>query len=64
MSGEAQHAVLAGRLSRDQIADRLAEAADLMEAHGADRFRVRAYRRGAETLRGLSEDPVAIRAYY
>jgi len=49
-----------GRLSRDQIADRLAEAADLLEAHGADRFRVRAYRRGAEAVRLLAEDPAAV----
>lgn len=50
------------RLSRGQIADRLAEAADLLEAHGAGRFRVRAYRRGAEAVRHLSEDPSAILA--
>ncbi len=49
-----------GRLSRDQIADRLAEAADLLDAHGADRFRVRAYRRGAETVRNLAEEPARI----
>jgi len=51
-----------GRLSRDQIADRLAEAAELLEAQQADRFRIRAYGRGAETLRDLSEDPAAILA--
>jgi DNA polymerase (family 10) len=47
-------------LSRDQIADRLMEAAELLEGQGADRFRVRAYRMGAETVRGLKEDPAAI----
>jgi len=62
MSNVPAAAVRTGRLSRDQIADRLAEAADLLEAHGADRFRVRAYRRGAETVRGLTEDPAAILA--
>lgn len=51
-----------GRLARHQIADRLAEAADLLEAQGADRFRVRAYRRAAETVRALPEDPAAILA--
>lgn len=48
------------QLSRDQIADRLLEAAELLEAQGADRFRVRAYRMGAETVRGLDEDPAEI----
>ena len=47
-------------LSRDQIADRLMEAAELLEGQGADRFRVRAYRMGAETVRALKEDPAAI----
>lgn len=51
-----------GRLSRDQIADRLAEMADLLEAQGADRFRVRAYRQGAATVRTLNEDPALILA--
>lgn len=51
-----------GRLARDQIADRLTEAADLLEAQGADRFRVRAYRRAAETVRALPEEPGAILA--
>jgi len=53
---------LAGRLSRDQIADRLSEMADLLEAQGADRFRVRAYRQGAATVRTLDEDPAHILA--
>lgn len=48
------------QLSRDQIADRLMEAAELLEAQGADRFRVRAYRMGAETVRGLREDPAVL----
>ena len=52
----------AGRLSRDQIADRLDEAAQLLEAQKADRFRVRAYRNGAATVRGLAEDPAQILA--
>ena len=49
-----------GQISRDQIADRLLEAAQLLEAQGADRFRVRAYRRGADTIRALHEDPADI----
>ncbi|MDQ2089399.1 helix-hairpin-helix domain-containing protein [Marimonas arenosa] len=48
------------RISRDQIADRFLEAAELLESQGADRFRVRAYRQGAETMRGLGEDPARI----
>jgi hypothetical protein len=44
-------------LSREQIADRLEEAAELLEAQGANRFRVRAYRLAAETVRSLKEEP-------
>lgn len=51
-----------GLLSRGQIADRLVEAAELLEAQGADHFRVRAYRLGADTIRQLDEDPAAILA--
>lgn len=47
-------------LPKDQIADRLAEMADLLAAQGADRFRVRAYARGAETVRALQEEPAEI----
>jgi hypothetical protein len=36
--------------------------ADLLEAQAADRFRVRAYRQGAATVRGLNEDPARILA--
>ncbi|MDH3666124.1 MAG: helix-hairpin-helix domain-containing protein [Paracoccaceae bacterium] len=54
--------VAVGRLSRGQIADRLAEAAELLATQGANRFRVRAYRMGAETVRRLDEDPAAILA--
>ena len=42
----------------DAIAGRLDEVAALLEAQGAGPFRVGAYRRAAETLRGL-EEPVA-----
>jgi hypothetical protein len=52
----------AGRLSRGQIADRLTEMADLLEAQAADRFRVRAYRQGAATVRAMGEDPALILA--
>ncbi|NJD32116.1 MAG: DNA-binding protein [Gammaproteobacteria bacterium] len=37
-------------------ADRLREAADLLEAQGANPFRVAAYRRAADTVRDLGED--------
>jgi len=52
--------IMYSRISRDQIADRLLEAAELLEAQDADRFRVRAYRMGADTVRGLGEDPAEI----
>jgi DNA polymerase/3'-5' exonuclease PolX len=39
------------------IAEKLDEVASLLEAQGANRFRVGAYRRAADTLRGL-EEPV------
>jgi hypothetical protein len=48
----------ASQLSQDQIADRLEKAADLLEAPEPDRFRVRTYQRGAETMRALDRDPV------
>ncbi|MDH3241322.1 MAG: helix-hairpin-helix domain-containing protein [Alphaproteobacteria bacterium] len=35
------------------IAERLREAADILEAQGANRFRINAYRRAAETVAGL-----------
>jgi putative hydrolase len=38
------------------IAERLQEAADLLEQQGADLFRVRAYRQAASTVIGLRED--------
>src|SRR5262245_48977627 len=40
------------------VAARLDEAADLLGRQGANEFRVRAYRRGAETLRAMAP-PVA-----
>ena len=49
-----------GLLSREQIADRLVEAADLLETQGAEHFRVRAYRLAADTIRQLDEDPAQI----
>jgi len=39
-----------------RYADRLREAADLLEAQGANPFRVSAYRNAADTLRDLPED--------
>jgi len=43
-------------LSREQIADRLEEAADLLEAQAANPFRVRAYRNASGTVRELRID--------
>jgi putative hydrolase len=42
------------------IADRLREAADLLEQQQANPFRVGAYRRAAETLEGLNQDVAGI----
>ncbi len=47
-------------LSREQIADRLEEAAELLDVQGANRFRVRAYRLAADTVRKLDEEPAKI----
>jgi hypothetical protein len=44
------------------MADRLEEAATLLEAQGADRFRVRAFRDGAAAVRALPEPPESILA--
>ena len=52
----------AGQISRGQIAERLEEAAELLETQGADRFRVRAYRQAAGTVSSLAEDPGEILA--
>ena len=41
------------RVTNGVVAARLDEAADLLGRQGANEFRVRAYRRGAETLRGM-----------
>lgn len=53
---------MAQGLSREQIADRLDEAGELLEAQGANRFRVRAYRTAADTVRQLAEEPAEILA--
>ncbi len=45
-------------LTNFQIADKLNEAADLLEAQQANAFRVRAYRIAAETVRNLNR-PIA-----
>ncbi|HSE06852.1 MAG TPA: helix-hairpin-helix domain-containing protein [Methylomirabilota bacterium] len=42
--------------SNQLIADRLREAADLLEQQAANPFRVRAYREAAHTVAGLAED--------
>ena len=42
------------------LADLFRSIATLLEAHGHNRYRVRAYQHGAETVRGLDEDISAI----
>ncbi|HVN42475.1 MAG TPA: helix-hairpin-helix domain-containing protein [Steroidobacteraceae bacterium] len=48
-----------GREDNARYADRLREAADLLEAQGANPFRVSAYRKAADMLRDLPEDIAA-----
>ena len=43
-------------MQNQAIADRLREAADLLEQQGANPFRLAAYRRAADTVGGLPED--------
>ena len=50
------------RASNAEIADALERVADLLEAQGGEPFRVRAYRAGAETLRGLARPATEILA--
>ena len=45
-------------MNNAKIADAFEQVADLLEFQGANPFRVRAYRRGARTIRDLP-DPVA-----
>jgi hypothetical protein len=45
---------------RARYTDRLREAADLLEAQGANPFRVSAYRKAADTVRDLDEDVATI----
>jgi len=45
---------------RSRYMDRLREAADLLEAQGANPFRVSAYRNAADTVRDLDEDVATI----
>ncbi len=40
----------------NQIADKLRQASDILAAQGADPFRIAAYRRAAELIRGLETD--------
>lgn len=42
-------------VTNGMIAERLEEAAELLAKQGANEFRVRAYRRGAETLRAMTQ---------
>lgn len=48
--------VVIPRADNHRIADRLAEAADLLEQQDANVFRVSAYRRAAATIRSLNQD--------
>lgn len=48
------------RADNHRIADRLAEAADLLEQQHANAFRVAAYRRAADTVRSLKQDLQAL----
>jgi DNA polymerase (family 10) len=54
--GESEYA--RGAVTNGVVAARLEEAADLLGRQGANEFRVRAYRRGAETIRSMAP-PVA-----
>lgn len=49
-----------GARSNDWIADRLKEVGDLLEVQGADRFRVRAWREGALSLRRWDQDALRV----
>ena len=49
-----------GARSNDWIGDRLQEVGDLLEAQGADRFRVRAWREGALALRRWERDAARV----
>jgi DNA polymerase/3'-5' exonuclease PolX len=46
--------------SNAESADALERVADLLEAQDGNRFRMRAYRGGAETLRGLQQPAVKL----
>jgi DNA polymerase (family 10) len=48
-----------GDVLNQQVAERLREAAELLEQQQANPFRVSAYRRAAETVAGLREDAAA-----
>lgn len=48
------------RFSNEEIADQLEEAAELLRAHEGDGYRMRAYRRAADTVRHLDEPAIAI----
>ena len=45
-----------GAVVNRRVADKLHQAADLLAQQGADPFRVSAYRRAADTIRGLDQD--------
>jgi putative hydrolase len=48
------------RRLNEGIAERLSEAADILESQGANRFRINAYRRAADTVAGLPKSVAEI----
>jgi putative hydrolase len=60
MEAADQSQIRAGGRLNQQVAERLREAAELLEQQQANPFRVNAYRRAAETLAGLDEDVAAL----
>jgi putative hydrolase len=57
-AAKVKKAVAAEPVTNGIVSARLEEAAELLSRQGANEFRVRAYRRGAETVRGMTP-PVA-----
>ena len=58
-AADRSHTGAGGVLNR-QVAERLREAAELLEQQQANPFRLSAYRRAAETVAGLDEDVAAV----
>ena len=60
MEAADQSQIRAGGRLNQQVAQRLREAAELLEQQQANPFRVSAYRRAADTVAGLDEDIAAL----